>query len=105
MAACVLFMQDVDFIHLLVTHRPSFLFLPGRGWRRVLRCPGELGCFVSPEGHALMSRSTRTVHPVSVTDKRVDTARKGPSFLGGALVSTHVQIRRAKELKAGLGGK
>lgn len=103
MAACVLFKQDVDFIHLLVTHEPSFL--SGRGWRRVLRCPGELGCFVSPEGHALMSRSTQTVHPVSVTDKRVDTARKGPSFLGGALVSTHVQVRRAEELKAGLGGK
>lgn len=67
MAACVLFMHDVDFIRLLVTHEPRFL--PGRGWRRVLRCPGELGCFVSPEGRALMSRSTQTVHPVSVTDE------------------------------------
>lgn len=103
MAACVLFMHDVDFIRLLVTHEPRFL--PGRGWRRVLRCPGELGCFVSPEGRALMSRSTQTVHPVSVTDKRVDTARKGPGCLGGALVSTHAQIWRAKELKAGFGGK
>lgn len=52
-----------------------------------------------------MSRSTQTVPPVSVTDKRVDTARKGPGFLGGALVSTHVQIWRAKELKVWFGGR
>lgn len=55
-----------------------------------------------------MSRSTQTAHPISVTDKKVGTAKEdlARSSLGGTIVSTHqCDIRRAKELKAGSGGK